>query len=80
MPVLFSPSFSSVLGFKVNTMDHNSSINFGPTCLIDLTTFSKASTGSGSSFGDFAFEPEGFSLVIDPDVIDTPESKAGTIL
>lgn len=79
MPIVFSPAFINLLGFKVNNIEHNVSINFGPSSQIDLTSFTRANTGSGSSFGDFAFYPIGVSTVIDPDVLDTPEVKSGIL-
>lgn len=79
MPVLFSPAILNVFGFKVVTVDRNSNINFGPSCQTDLNNFTKANTGSGSSFGDFVFQPQGPSAVIDPDVFEPIGRKASIV-
>lgn len=79
MPVLFSPSFINLFGFKVNYMDHNSIINFGPSCQFDISTFTKANTGSDSTNGDFPFSPTIMDVIIDSDFADAQETKTSLL-
>lgn len=76
---LFSPTILNILGFKVNSADRNSSINFGPSCHIDVNNFTKSNTSGSSSSGDFVFQPQGPTAVFDPDVIDSQGPKASIV-
>jgi len=78
MPIVFSPTILNIFGFKVNSTDRNSPINLGPSCQIDVNNFSKSNTGSGSSSGDFIFQPQGTSVVFDSHVLDV-EKKASIL-
>ncbi|MCL6446577.1 MAG: spore germination protein [Armatimonadetes bacterium] len=79
MPVLFSPSFINLFGFKVNFMDHNSVINLGPSCQFDLNTFTKGNTGSGSTNGDLPFSPAVLDVIFDNDFADAQETKISLV-
>ncbi|MGQ9824332.1 MAG: spore germination protein [Desulfotomaculales bacterium] len=79
MALPFSPSFVNLLGFKIISMDRASVINFGPSLQNALNNFAKTNAGSGSSFGDFTFSPQGASAVFDPDAVDSPEAKASAL-
>lgn len=76
---LFSPAITNLLGFKVNSMDRSSHINFGPSCQIDVTNFTKANTGGASSTGDLVFQPQGLAAVFDPDIFEHQGGKASVV-
>lgn len=76
---LFSPTIINLLGFRVNSADRNSNINFGPSCQIDVANFTKANTGGGASAGDFIFQPQGPTAIFDPDVIESQGPKVSVV-
>ncbi|HHW42515.1 hypothetical protein GFC01_02230 [Desulfofundulus thermobenzoicus] len=78
MPVIFFPVQINMLGFKVNTMEHNSSISFGSSIVTDLSVFTKSNTSTGAQNGDF---PASFSLgaLNDSDIFDATQSKGSVI-
>ena len=65
----------NLLGFKVNTMDHSSIINFGPNQYIDQFTSYKRNQGVGEQNGDISPINIPISWVIDPEMLDSNTIK-----
>jgi len=78
MPVIFFPVQINMLGFKVNTLEHNASIHLGSNVQTDLNVFTKANSSTGAQNGDL---PVTFSLgaLNDADVFDSTQGKESLI-
>ncbi|WP_420490040.1 hypothetical protein [Neobacillus vireti] len=67
------------LGFKVNTVDNTSFINFGPNQFIDQFTSYKRNQGVGEQNGDLSPVNIPISYVMDPDLTDSNTSKNSVV-
>lgn len=69
----------NLLGFKVNIIDNNSSINFGPSLSVDTLFSSKRNAGFGQENGDFSLVLAPLNVVVDPDVKDSNSAKGSFV-
>ena len=74
--MFFSPVVINMLGFKINSNDHNSIISFGPNAQNDYFISYKRNQGFGEQNGDLLTSPVlpvcGFN---DPDWADSDSVK-----
>lgn len=77
--MIFAPMVVNLLGFKVNVLDHASSLNMGPNQIIDQFVSYKRNQGVGEQNGDISpiFMP--MSYIMDPDVNDSTTIKNSII-
>ncbi|MBW5444935.1 hypothetical protein GE107_02500 [Cohnella sp. CFH 77786] len=71
----FAPVAVTVLGLKINTMDHSSVVNLGPSQHADQYVSYKRNQGSGEHNGDLSPNYLPFSRVWDMDGIDSSSVK-----
>jgi len=74
-----APMAINFLGFKVNTVDNTSFINFGPNQFIDQFTSYKRNQGVGEQNGDLSPVNIPISYVLDPDLTDSNTSKNSVV-
>ncbi|MEH7120939.1 hypothetical protein V7128_26555 [Neobacillus vireti] len=74
-----APMAINFLGFKVNTVDNTSFINFGPNQFIDQFTSYKRNQGVGEQNGDLSPVNIPISYVMDPDLTDSNTSKNSVV-
>lgn len=60
------PTVFSIGAIKINSLDHNASVNFGENILFGNSSVHYNAQGSGGSIGDGLFEPSVGSVAIDP--------------
>lgn len=75
----FAPMELNVLGFKINTIDHASVVNIGPSQHRDVFISYKRNQGIGEQNGDISTMIISASLVLDADVIDSPSYKKSIV-
>ncbi|MCP8969290.1 hypothetical protein NK662_12145 [Ectobacillus sp. SYSU M60031] len=75
----FAPMIVNFLGMKINVVDHDSSAVVGPYLQVDSFVSEKRNYGFGEENGDFVLINIPISTVTDPDVLDSPSSKASVI-
>lgn len=73
--MIIAPMAINLLGVKVNTLDHDSNVNFGPNQFIDQFTAYKRNQGVGEQNGDISPIYIPISYVIDPDLADSTAAK-----
>jgi len=73
--MITAPYAINLLGFKVNTQDHNSYISMGPNQIIDQLITYKRNQGVGEQNGDISPIYIPISWVIDPDVSESNSAK-----
>lgn len=73
--MIIAPMAINLLGFKVNTLDHNSLVNLGPNQFIDQFTSYKRNQGVGEQNGDLSPINIPISWVVDPDISDSNTAK-----
>lgn len=75
MSLHFSPVTVTILGIKLNALDHSSVINLGPSQHIDQFISYKRNQGIGEQNGDLSpvFVP--VTAVLDNDLVDNPSFK-----
>lgn len=74
--MFFSPVAINMLGFNINSNDHNSIISFGPNVQIDYFLAYKRNQGFGEQNGDLLTSPFlPVSGVNDPDFADADSVK-----
>lgn len=75
MSLHFSPVTVTILGIKLNALDHSSVINLGPSQHIDQYVSYKRNQGIGEQNGDLSpvFVP--VTAVLDNDLVDNPSFK-----
>jgi hypothetical protein len=71
----FAPMVINVLGFKINSVDHSSIVNMGPSQHIDIFVSYKRNQGLGEQNGDISPIIMPISWVADPDLFDAPAVK-----
>jgi hypothetical protein len=69
----------NLLGFKVNTIDNTSNVNFGPNQYLDQFLSYKRNQGVGEQNGDISPIYIPISWVVDPDVTDSNSAKNSII-
>ncbi|WLR43358.1 hypothetical protein LC087_04015 [Bacillus carboniphilus] len=72
---MFSPMILNIIGFKVNLVDEQSSINLGPSIQADKFNSSKRTQGFGETSGDLSPVYIPINFVADPDVVDSNAVK-----
>ncbi|MBW8348783.1 hypothetical protein K0H71_04860 [Bacillus sp. IITD106] len=77
--MVLGPVVINVLGFKVNAMDRNSSLNFAASPRIDTFLTTKQNYGFGEENGDFNLNNVPLSLVNDMDVNDSNSQKTSIV-
>jgi hypothetical protein len=77
--MIIAPMAINLLGVKVNTLDHNSNVTFGPNQFIDQFTAYKRNQGVGEQNGDLSPTYIPISWVVDPDVSDSATAKNSII-
>ncbi|WP_462411687.1 hypothetical protein [Neobacillus sp. Marseille-QA0830] len=77
--MLFAPVSLTILGFKVNAIDHGAVVNLGPSQHIDLFVSYKRNQGIGEQNGDLSPNLLSLSGVSDMDLIDSPTVKNSII-
>ncbi|ULT54625.1 hypothetical protein L1999_15820 [Neobacillus drentensis] len=73
--MFFIPTNVTIGDVKINSPDHSSSINFGPTLLKGINVYGKKSQGFGQQMADATVTVIPIHLVLDDDLIDSPNSK-----
>ena len=73
--MIIAPMAINFLGFKANTLDNGSFINFGPQLAIDQFLSYKRNQGVGEQNGDISPVNIPISWVIDPDISDSNTAK-----
>lgn len=73
--MIIAPMAINFLGFKVNTLDHDSIVNFGPNQYIDQFTSYKRNQGVGEQNGDISPIYIPIATVVDPDLSDSNTAK-----
>lgn len=73
--MLFAPIELNLLGFKINTLDHSSTMTIGPCQLLDIYVSYKRNQGIGEQNGDCSPMIAPISWVADADWIDSPSMK-----
>ncbi|MCZ8514052.1 hypothetical protein O9H85_16800 [Paenibacillus filicis] len=73
--MIFAPMSVNLLGFKVNVLDRDSTLSFGPSQKIDVFISSKQNMGFGENNGDLSpiFVP--MDIILDSDVLDNVPNK-----
>ncbi|MED1467443.1 hypothetical protein [Bacillus salipaludis] len=77
--MIVGPYAINLLGFKVNTIDNSSYVNFGPNQIIDELVAYKRNQGVGEQNGDISPVNIPISWVVDPDVADSNSAKNSVI-
>jgi hypothetical protein len=77
--LIIAPMAINFIGFKVNTIDNTSIINFGPNQFIDQFLSYKRNQGVGEQNGDISPVNIPISYVIDPDISDSATAKNSII-
>ncbi|MBS4219618.1 hypothetical protein KHA96_14980 [Bacillus sp. FJAT-49711] len=77
--MVFGPVIINILGFKVNAMDRNASLNFAASPRIDTFLTNKQNYGFGEENGDFVINNVPLNLVNDMDVNDTNSQKTSIV-
>nr|WP_248931073.1 hypothetical protein [Paenibacillus hamazuiensis] len=75
----FTPTQINMLGFKVNTIDNQSVVNFGSLQNIDVFLSYKRNQAFGELNGDLSPANIPISSVNDPDVIDSNTGKTSVV-
>jgi hypothetical protein len=73
--VLFIPTIVNIGDVKINSPDHSSFINVGPTLLKGMNVSGKKSQGFGQQMADDTVTVIPIHLILDDDLIDSPSSK-----
>ncbi|HET7627889.1 MAG TPA: hypothetical protein VFK44_05815 [Bacillales bacterium] len=71
----FAPMQVNVLGFKVNVMDREATLSFGPIQKQGIYLSTKRNQGFGEENGDLTVFNIPISSVNDPDLIDSNSVK-----
>jgi len=77
--MFFAPVAINMLGFKVNIMDQNSIVSFGPNVQLDYFISYKRNQGFGEQNGDQSAPILPVSAVYDPDFADADSVKNSVI-
>lgn len=77
--MIIAPMAINFLGFKVNTVDNASFINFGPNQTLDQFLSYKRNQGVGEQNGDISPVNIPISWLIDPDITDSNSAKNSLI-
>ncbi|MCR2821735.1 hypothetical protein [Lederbergia panacisoli] len=77
--MVFGPVVINVLGFKVNAMDRNASLNLAASPRVDTFLVVKQNYGFGEENGDFVINNVPLNLVNDMDVNDTNSQKTSIV-
>jgi len=76
----FAPAVVNVLGFKVNTLDRNSILSFGPLQQADYFQSNKRNQAFGEQNGDGTIILFPLNLLSDQDIYDANSVKGRSIL
>ena len=77
--MIFAPMQVNLLAFKVNVMDRDATISFGPYQQLDTFLSTKRNQGYGEENGDFTIFNVPISSVVDPDAIDSNSVKGSAL-
>lgn len=77
--MIVGPYAINFLGFKINSQDHASTVNFGPSQYIDQFISYKRNQGVGEQNGDVSPIYIPISGNVDPDVADASSVKNSLI-
>lgn len=77
--MLFAPAVINLLGFKVSSVDHGSTVTIGPHQQIDIFVSEKRNQGFGELNGDLSPVNIPFDALIDQDVFDTTSVKNSVV-
>ncbi len=69
------PVVINIFFLKINAIQNGSALNIGQNYLADWNSFSKASAGTGSLYGDQSSTDGGDVFVNDCDLVDMPARK-----
>ena len=73
--MFFIPTNVNIGDVKINSPDHSSSINFGPTLQKGINVYGKKSQGFGQQMADCTVTVIPIHLILDDDLLDSPSSK-----
>ena len=76
---MFAPVTLNILGMKINSVDHGSVVNLGPSQHLDQFVSYKRSQGFGEQNGDLSPTLLSYSWVSDMDLIDSPTAKSSIL-
>ncbi|CAM3824480.1 hypothetical protein COLU111180_09645 [Cohnella lubricantis] len=75
----FSPVMVNILGLKLNTLDHASVLNLGPSQHMDQFVSYKRNQGIGEQNGDLSPTILPATAVFDCDLVDSASVKASVL-
>jgi hypothetical protein len=73
--VFFIPTNVNIGDVKINSPDHSSFVNVGPTFLKGINVYGKKSQGFGQQQADDTVTVIPIHMVLDDDLIDSPNCK-----
>jgi hypothetical protein len=73
--VFFIPTIVNIGDVKINSPDHTSSINLGPTFLKGINVSGKKTQGFGQQQADATVTVIPIHIILDDDSIDSPNCK-----
>jgi len=75
----FAPMSVNLLGFKVNVIDRNATVSFGPVQQVDIFLSTKRNQGFGEQNGDLSPTYIPIDNVVDNDLLDSNATKASVV-
>ncbi|WP_144568164.1 hypothetical protein [Neobacillus bataviensis] len=73
--MFFIPTNVNIANMKINSPDHTSAVNLGPTFLKGINVYGKKTQGFGQQTADDTLTVVPIHIVWDDDVVDSPNIK-----